>query len=364
MAPRKMILLNPGPVNVSRKVKTAQLQPDICHREDDFSRLLRSIRKQLLQAFAPKGGFTSVLLSGSGTASLEAAVISAVPPEGRLLVVNNGVYGARIAQIATIHSIPIVELKYEWGQPPDTREIATALRRDPSVTTVALVHHETTTGLLNPVREVGHCVASEGRRFLVDSISGLGGEEIDLHECEIDLCVGTANKCIQGLPGVSFVLIREELLRELQRIPPRSLYLHLFSAWEMQEKGETPFTPAIPAFYAFEAALAELLQEGVKARIARYRRAAALLRAGFRRLGLRPLLPPELQSNTITALHLPEGFTYEALHDRLKAKRFVIYAGQGHLSPRIFRVANMGALSRRDFTAFLATLTTVLRQRG
>jgi 2-aminoethylphosphonate-pyruvate transaminase len=239
-------------------------------------------------------------------------------------------------------------------------QIARTLREDPSIEVVCLVHHETTTGLLNPTAAVGEMVAQHGRVLLVDSISGLGGEEIDLARAGIGLCVGTANKCIQGLPGVSFVLVKQSEMRRMQDFPPRTLYLHLPMLYAHQQRQSTPFTPAIQVMYALDEALQELLEEGVAHRILRYRTGAHLLRDGFASLGVKCLLPPEQRSNTITSLELPAGFTYDALHDALKARGYVIYAGQGDLAAKVFRVANMGHLSLAQFQGFLAALTEVL----
>jgi 2-aminoethylphosphonate-pyruvate transaminase len=194
----------------------------------------------------------------------------------------------------------------------------------------------------------------------VDSISGLGGEEIEVGTAGVDLCVGTANKCIQGLPGVSFVLVRHTDMERMQAFPPRTLYLHLPMLYNYQQRESTPFTPAVQAMYAFDEALQELLEEGVPQRIARYRMAACQLREGFEALGLKCLLPPDLRSNTITSLELPSGFTYEGLHDALKARGYVIYAGQGDLAARIFRIANMGHVTRDQLDGFLTALKEVL----
>lgn len=356
---RRTVLLNPGPVNISYRVRQALLGPDICHREDDFTRLLESIRTRLLQAFAPRG-YTSVLFTGSGTAALEASVAGSVDEGRSLLAVVNGVYGERIARIARVHRIPVWEVPAPWTGWPDLQAIESVLRQEPTVQVVALVHHETTTGLLNPIAQVGGLAKAYGKVFLLDSISGLGGEPLELEAAGVDLCVGTASKCLQGLPGISFVLIRQEEIPRLLAIPPRSLYLHLGENWRFQEKGESLFTPAIPIGYALNEALAELLDEGVANRISRLKAASDLLREGFHRLGLRFLLPPPLRSRTITALHQPDVITYPTLHDRLKAEGFVIYAGQGPLAGQIFRVATMGAVTLVEYQAFLNTLGVVL----
>jgi 2-aminoethylphosphonate-pyruvate transaminase len=354
------ILLNPGPVNVSPRVAQALLRGDLCHREGEFSVLQSRVRELLCRAFAPHGDYTAVLLTGSGTAALEAAVTSSLNPQRKMLVINNGVYGARMAQIASIHGFDVVELTFPWTNPPDLGQIDRALREDATIEVVSLVHHETTTGLLNPLAAIGEMVRQHGRVLLVDSISGLGGEAIDLATSGIGLCVGTANKCIQGLPGVSFVLVKNADMERMQAFPPRTLYCHLPMLYTHQQRASTPFTPAIQVMYAFDEALQELLEEGVAQRVVRYWTAAHLLRDGFKSLGLKCLLPPDLRSNTITSLELPAGFTYEALHDALKARGYVIYAGQGDLAARVFRVANMGHLSVDQFRGFLTALTEVL----
>src|ERR671923_656913 len=176
----RTMLLNPGPVNVSPRVAQALLRGDLCHREREFGALQSRIRELLSHAFAPHGDYTAVLLTGSGTAALEAAVASSLLPRRKMLVINNGVYGARMAQMASIHGFDVVELTFPWTSPPDLGQIDRALREDSAIEVVCLVHHETTTGLLNPIAAIGETVAQHGRVLLVDSISGLGGEEIDL----------------------------------------------------------------------------------------------------------------------------------------------------------------------------------------
>ncbi len=356
----RTVLLNPGPVNVSPRVTQALLRGDMCHREREFSALQARVRELLCRAFDPRGDYTAVLLAGSGTAALEAAVASSPSPNRKMLVINNGVYGARIAQMAAIHGFASVELKCPWTMPPDLSLLERTLRDDPAIEVVSLVHHETTTGLLNPVAAVGDIVRRHGGVLLVDSISGLAGEELDLSAAGVGLCAGTANKCIQGLPGVSFVLVRKTDMERLQALPPRTLYLHLPMLYAHQERDSTPFTPAVQIMYAFDEALQELLEEGVTHRIRRYRAAATLLRMGFEPLGLKCLLAPEFRSNTITALELPAGFSYAALHEALKARGYVIYAGQGDLAAKIFRVANMGHLTSDQFRGFLVALREVL----
>jgi 2-aminoethylphosphonate-pyruvate transaminase len=177
----------------------------------------------------------------------------------------------------------------------------------------------------------------------------------------VDICIGTANKCIQGLPGLSFVILKQDEVKRLRNIPPRSLYLNLIAQLdEQEEKGECPFTPSVHTFYAFEEALGELLEEGVRNRLSRYRKASSYLRDEFKRLSLELLLPDDLLSNTITALHLPKNMTYTHLHDSLKERGFIIYAGQGQLSKKVFRIANMGEISMEDLQSLIKNLQEVL----
>ena len=354
-----MILLNPGPVNVSERVRHALLRDDICHREEEFSSLLRDIQSKLIRAFAHDQDYLAIVMSCSGTAVVEAAITSVVAPGKKILVIKNGVYGERMAEMAQAYRLGRVELGFDWTEPPPLDQIETALNDDPSIQVVAMVHHETTTGLRNPVRDVGELVHRYGKIFLVDAVSAIGGETIDLAESYIDILAGTAGKCIQGFPGVSFLLVRDAIMEAMRSYPKRAVFLHLPSYCREPGVTSVPFTPSVQVYYAFQEALAELLDEGVDRRIDRYHRASRFLRGRFDDLGLKCLIPEEHSSNTITAVRLPSSLTYLQLHDQLKAKGFVIYAGQGALHSEIFRVANMGALTQSDFEGFIGALEQV-----
>jgi len=358
-----VMLLNPGPVNVSERVRQALLRPDICHRESEFTELLHGIQAKLLKAFVPgaEADYAAVVITGSGTAAVESAMMSSIPHGKRMLILNNGVYGERLSQMVGLHRLGVSELKYEWTVKPDPERLRLALRQHPEVHGVAMVHHETTTGLLNPVKAIAEVVDSQNRVFIVDAISALGGESIDIAGSHMYMVAGTAGKCIQGFPGVSFVLVRKGFLERMRVYPKRSWYLHLTHYVDDQGRGTTPFTPAVQVYYAFDEALNELLEEGVAKRIVRYRKMATLIRERMAKMGIKPVLAPDQQSNTITAYYLPEGLAYQSLHTRLKEQGYVIYAGQGNLENKIFRVANMGALTEAQFTAFLDAFEQVCK---
>lgn len=355
------MLLNPGPVNVSDRVRQALMRPDICHRESEFSNLLHGIQAKLLKAFVPgaENEYAAVVITGSGTAAVESAMMSAIPHGKRMLIINNGVYGERLSRMIGLYRLGVSELKYEWTVRPDPERLRLALRQHPEVHGVAMVHHETTTGLLNPVKEIAEVVDSQNRVFIVDAVSALGGESIDIAGSHMYMVAGTAGKCIQGFPGVSFVLVRKGFLERMRAYPKRSWYLHLTHYVDDQGEGVVPFTPAVQIYYAFDEALNELLEEGVSKRIQRYKKMAMLIRERMSKMGIKPVLTPDRQSNTITAYYLPEGLSYQSLHDRLKEQGYVIYAGQGNLENKIFRVANMGHLTEEQFTAFLEAVERI-----
>lgn len=359
-----MILLNPGPVNLSTRVRQALIKPDLCHREAEFSWLQQQIRARLLDVYGLDAErWAAVLLTGSGTAAVEAMISSLVPDSGHLLVLANGVYGERMSSIAGIHGLQYVSLPHPWQAPLDLNRIAACLAENPRITHVAVVHHETTTGRLNDLAGIGALCRARKLSLLVDGVSSFGAERLDFDAFGITACAATANKCLHGAPGVSFVITRREALPGAD-MRPRSLYLDLAGYCRLQDAGSTPFTPSIPAFYALLEALLELDEAGGFGQ--RHDRYQALLRAvhdGLAALAIEPLLPPADSSVVLNAYHLPRGVSYQALHDGLKQGGFVIYAGQGALAQTLFRVSAMGAIEPADIERFVAALTDVIGAR-
>jgi 2-aminoethylphosphonate-pyruvate transaminase len=343
------VLLNPGPINVSARVREALARsPDQCHREPEYLDMQGRVREKLARAFGVSETYDVVLLTGSGTAAVEAMLISCVGTG--VLMVDNGVYGDRFCKIAEAYALPYRRFTtQDWFHRPDLDDLRRALK--PEHDTIAVVHHETTTGLLNDLPKLAALARETNRRLVVDGVSSLGGEAFDFAKIAPEAVCCTANKCVQGLPGVSFVLVKKGA-----RLRRRSLYLDLGNALAVQQEGGTPFTPAIQVTAALEAALDELIEETVAGRIARYRRASAAIREAAEAAGLKAMLPKALRSNTITSFRLPEGVTYEQVHDRMKEDGFVIYAGQGDLKKTAFRVANMGAIPDEALARFPAAL--------
>ena len=364
MAEREWVLLNPGPANTSPRVRRALLTPDLCHREPEFFDMMRDCRERLGRLLAPAADVAAVLFTGSGTAAVEAAVCSAVPRDRSMLVVVNGVYGERLARIAAVHGIRAEVLAYDKVTPVPPGDVEAALRAHPEVSHVALVHHETTTGLLNPVEAIARVATRLGRRVLVDAMSSLFGEPLDVAADGIDFTMASANKCLQGIPGIAFVIARRSAVEALKGQPSRSVYLDLYHHYATQEADNTPFTPAVQVLHAMREALVELEAEGVAARIARYAANARVLRAGMAALGFEILVPEPARSHILTTFRLPPGVGYDALHDLMKRRGYIIYAGQGDIRTYAFRVANMGTLTPRDMTDVVAAFAAALDELG
>lgn len=354
--------MNPGPVNVTPRVRRALLKSDICHREEEFSDLMSDVREKVLKLFGVRSTHTVALFSGSGTTALEAMLSSFAEEGKKILVLSNGVYGDRMKNILEIHDTPVETLKAHPGSFPSMSQIETFLKNDDSIHGIAMVHHETSTGMLNPVAEVGRIAKKNGKTFLVDAVSSLGGERVDFKKWNIDFCAGTSGKCLHGFPGVSFVIVSKKEAQRLKKKKARSLYLDLAQTLRHEDRGDTPFTPAVQIFYAFNEALDELKSEGLRNRIARYEAKCALIEQGLTDLKLTFLVEKEFRSHVLTALRLPEGVSYEALHDKLKQSGFIIYAGQSELKNKIFRVANLGDIRDSDIRRFFTVLKKALKQ--
>lgn len=362
MAEREWILLNPGPANTTPSVRAALVMPDLCHREPECFDMMRRCRGGLVRLAGAGGDWTAVLFTGSGTAAVEAAICAAVPADGTLVVVNNGVYGDRMLRIARTHGIPTVAVAGDIFAPIRAADVEAALVAHPTATHVAVVHHETTTGLLNPVADIARTAARHGRRLVVDATSSLFGETLDVTQDGIDFVTASANKCLQGMPGVSFVLARRTALDAVRGRPPRSVYLDLHAHFASQEQDNTPFTPAVQVLHAMEQALVELAGEGLAQRIARYAENARVLREGMARLGFEALGAPAARSSILTTFRLPPGIAYEPLHDAMKRRGYIIYAGQGDIRSYAFRVSNMGTLTPKDMQGVVAAFEEAIAE--
>jgi 2-aminoethylphosphonate-pyruvate transaminase len=361
------LLFTPGPLTTSATVKAA-MQRDIGSRSPEFIELVARIRRELLEiaGVSQERGYEAVLMQGSGTFAIEAVLSSVIPPDGRLLVLANGAYGERMVQIAERLKIATTIQRWPEDESPDPETVRRMLTEDPSPTHVAIVHLETTTGILNPIDEIAKIVRGAGCRLIVDAMSSFGGVPIDLAALPADYLVSSANKCLEGVPGFSYVLARREALENSLGCA-RSMSLDLLAQWHgLEREGQFRFTPPTHALLAVAQALKEFREEGgVAGRARRYRSNREVLVAGMRRLGFREYLAPERQSDIITSFRYPEGpaFDFAQFYRLLSDRGMIIYPGKVS-DADCFRVGTIGRISPDQVEALIGEIGSVLDEMG
>jgi 2-aminoethylphosphonate-pyruvate transaminase len=351
-------LFNPGPVVTSAGVKAALVHYDVCHRDEDYSGVVRRLQQKLRPVFGASEEHEMLLLTGSGTAAMEMAVASVVPEGKKLLTIDNGAFGERLAEIARLHRIPHVALSCRWGTLPDPAALDARLAADPDIAVVAMIHHETSVGIVNPVGAVGRVCRARGITLVVDAVSSLGAEDVDVVRDNIDVCFSSANKCLHSVSGVSFVCVAPTVWPRIADIPPRVYYLDLKRYRRyLTEVAQTPFTPAVSSFFALEKALDELAEQGgVQARRETYRRRNLFIRRVLGDLGFQSYTNTGRESHTIITARVPSVVDIDTLYQRMKERGFIIYRCKGELGKHHIQIANMGELPDRTIDAFLGAM--------
>ncbi len=355
-------LFTPGPLTTSCTVKQAMLY-DLGSRDTAFIETVRNIRRRLIAlAGVNPEDYTAVLMQGSGTFGIEAVLSSVVPFDGKLLVLVNGAYGERIRKIAMVHRIPVVVLQTAEDTYPAPEALSLVIANDPTISHVAAVHCETTTGIINPVKAYGEVARQYARTFIVDAMSSFGAYPINMVEMSIHYLISSANKCIEGVPGFSFILAHKESLLATRGIT-RTLSLDLLAQYEgLEADGQFRFTPPTHALLAFHQALVELEAEGgVAGRSSRYRRNHEVCVKGMAALGFKTYLSFENQGYIITSFHYPDhpNFSFRRFYELLSEKGHVIYPGKiSHAN--CFRIGHIGRLDENDVYALLAAIRQTL----
>ncbi|HDK41861.1 MAG TPA: aminotransferase class V-fold PLP-dependent enzyme, partial [Candidatus Pacearchaeota archaeon] len=340
-----------GPVNVSQKVKDSTIYLEIGHREPEFMDLFKELRRKLLYSFGVSSHsdkYETIICGGSGTSAMEMTLSSVLHSNKKTLVITNGSFGERIVEICNLYNIPTIHFKYEWGEYPNINEINNKLKQNQDIESVAMVLMETSTGMLNPVNEIGKLCREHEKIFIVDAISALWGEKLNVIEDNIDYCVTNTNKCLGGLPVLGIICYKKSSLEKVKNISPRSYSLDLIKHAKYAEKDQTPFTPMIPLFYMLNQALDELIEEGIENRIQRYKRNGDLLKSELKEIGLSFHLKKEEMSNLMVNILVPENLTYNDIHSKMKERGYVFYPGKGPLEGRTIHLANIGTLTEQD----------------
>jgi 2-aminoethylphosphonate-pyruvate transaminase len=358
-------LLTPGPLTTSATVKAAMTR-DWGSRDASFIAINRRVRERLVELVGGGDTYICVPLQGSGTFAVEAMIGTLLPKAGKLLVLMNGAYGKRAAKICDYMGRTHADLEWAEDQAVDPRRVEAALKSDAAITHVFVVQCETTSGVLNPVAEVGKVVAAAGRRLLIDSMSAFGALPLDAREVAFDAVAASSNKCIEGVPGVGFVIGRRAAF-EAAKGNAHSLSLDLHDQWTAMEKtAQWRFTPPIQVIVAFEQALREHAEEGgVAGRGARYRNNCRILVEGMRALGFETLLPDHLQAPIIVTFRMPSDprFKFESFYDRLRDQGYVIYPGKLTVADS-FRIGCIGRLGEPEMMGALAAVKATMDEMG
>lgn len=352
-------LLTPGPLTTSETVKKEMLV-DHCTWDDDYKKITQKIREDLLElANVTKEEYTTVLMQGSGTFGVESVISSVAGPQDKVLVCTNGEYGKRIAEICGYHKINTIVYEEKYNHIISGEKVVEFLKADPTVTHVAMVHSETTTGILNDIASVGEVCKKLGKTFIVDAMSSFGGIEIDMKNCGIDFLVSSANKCIQGVPGFSFIIAdKEKLLKSGGKA--RSLSLDLYEQWKgMDKDGKWRFTSPTHVVLAFAKAMEELKKEGgVTARQKRYEKNNEILIERMAELGIKSYIDKQHQSPIITTFYYPKGqFEFGEMYAYIKERGYAIYPGK-LTDADTFRIGNIGEIYSED----MIKLTDIIKE--
>ena len=363
--PREPLLLTPGPLTTTRATKEAMLR-DWGSRDGAFVAMNARVRRRLLELVHGDGSHVCVPLQGSGTFIVEAMIGTLLPPRGKLLALVNGAYGRRIVRICEYHRRACEGEEAAEDRPVDPAALERRLAADPTISHVVVVQCETTSGVLNPIEEVAAVTARAGRRLLIDAMSAFGALPLDARRTVFDAVVASSNKCLEGVPGMGFAIVRREALEDARRQAP-SLSLDLHDQWTAMEKnGQWRFTPPTHVIAALDRALDQHAAEGgVEGRGGRYRRNCALLVAGLRRLGFETLLPDDLQAPIIVTVRMPADpkFHFETFYERLGQRGYLIYPGKLTVADS-FRIGCIGALGEPEMRGVLQAITEVIAELG
>ena len=369
---KRNILLNPGPATTSDTVKLAQVVPDICPREKEFGDVMEFVSKELTNFVGSNDKYTTVLFGGSGTASVE-AILSSVVDDGTIIIINNGAYGKRMCEIAEIYNLNYVEYKSSPIEEINLNELEDIIEKHnlentksdkAPISHISVIHHETTTGILNDIKAIGSICKKHEIEMIVDAMSSYAGIPINMDEMNIKYLASSSNKCIQGMAGISFVIANKESLENTKNIKARNLYLNIYKQYSyFKDNYQMRFTPPVQVLYALKQAIIEAKEETIDKRHERYKECCKILWNGLDKLKLKKLVNEKASSMLLTSIVEPEikGYSFDDLHDYLYNKGFTIYPGKV-ASKNTFRIANIGQIYPENINKFIEILEEYLIQ--
>lgn len=360
---KRNILLNPGPATTTDTVKMAQVVPDICPREKEFASMMKKMREDLVRiVHGDLSKYTSVLFCGSGTINIDICLNSLLPAGKKVLVVNNGAYSTRAAEICEYYGLPFIDLKFPVDEQPDLDMIERTLQENPDIALVHTTHNETGTGILNPIREIGALVHRYGAVFTVDTTSTYAMRPIDIEQDNIDFCMASAQKGLMAMTGLSFIVGNTEIIKKSADYPKRSYYCNLYLQYHFFETtGEMHFTPPVQTIYAARQALDEYFAEGEEAKWQRHLSVFEAIHTGLERLGFEDIIKRELQAGLVVSVKYPDdaNWDFEKVHDYCYERGFTIYPGKVS-TQNTFRLCALGAITVKDIEDFFAVLEEAL----
>ena len=355
-------LFSPGPVMVKDNVRASLLHYDICHRSKEFEAMFQDTQEKILKLFNADDSYYSVIVSGSGTSSNETVLSSLFCEGDAVMLIRNGMFGERLLEIINKYQIPLVDCPFEWASYPDLEVIEKTMAAHPEVKVVAMVFHETCTGMINPVKEVGALCKKYNKLLSVDCVSAAGGENIDVVDKNIAIATSVGGKCVGAFPGSAYICARKSLLESLTAEQCKNVYLSLYKHYQSAvTTHQTPNTPNVNLFWPLNVALTNILEdETLAGRIARYQRCATIIREGVKEMGMRLLLDDHM-SNTVTSVFLPEGVDAPKFLAEMEKRGYTFYIGKGDYAKQgMIQMANMGEIYEQDCYNMLEVVKSCL----
>lgn len=364
---KRNVLLNPGPATTTDTVKMAQVVPDICPREKEFVEIMGEVAEGLVRiVHGNPEKHVAVLFCGSGTINMDICLNSLLMDGKKILVINNGSYSSRAVDICRYYHLPHINMEFPLDRLPDLEQIEKVLQDNPDIALVYATHHETGTGLLTPIREIGTLVHKYQGIFVVDTTSTYAMRPIDIQEDQIDFCMASAQKGIMAMTGLSFIVGRKDLIEASADYPTRSYYCNLYMQYRyFKEHGEMHFTPPVQVIYAARQALREYFEEGEKAKWDRHLRVHRAIVEELEKDGFRIFIPEEMSSGLATAVLYPDDpkWSFEKIHDYCYQRGFTIYPGKVE-DKGMFRLCALGAIDEKDIRDFFVIFREALEECG